>query len=137
MRPTICSLVAALLLAAAPAARAEQRDSKPSKAATIVKWTLIGTAAGGGVGFLLGFKAYDDATFAERKIGQATAAGAGIGAGVGFSIGMLRSKPVPAAPSAAPSLWTPTSRMRRPLRDDPRAMATTPQLPTFQLRKKP
>ncbi|HWK09843.1 MAG TPA: hypothetical protein VNR64_07325, partial [Vicinamibacterales bacterium] len=55
-------VIAALLLAVAAPAHAQQRDPRPSKTATIVKWTLIGAGVGAAAGFGIGFCAYDDAT---------------------------------------------------------------------------
>ena len=102
--------IAVALTQAAPGF-AHQSVRKPSKTRTIVKWTLIGAGIGAAAGFGLGFRAYDDARFAERKITQAAIAGAAIGAGGGWVIGKSR-----AATSAAPatkSLWTPASPLRR------------------------
>ena len=106
-------VIAALLLAVAAPAHAEQRDQRPSKTATIVKWTLVGAAVGAAAGFGIGFRAYDDATFAERKITRATAVGAAIGAGGGFVFGHLRSKASSSPLASPPSLWTPSSPMKR------------------------
>jgi hypothetical protein len=66
------AVLAALVLAQAAPAFAQQSTRKPSKAGTILKWTLIGAGIGAGTGFWMGFRAYDDATFAERKIAHAT-----------------------------------------------------------------
>ena len=105
-------LAGAFLLAHAAPGFAQQSTRKPSKAGTIVKWTLIGAGIGAAAGFGLGFRAYDDATFAERKITQAAIAGAAIGAGGGWIIGKARANATSA--STTKSLWTPTSPLRRP-----------------------
>ena len=91
---------------------AQQSGQKPSKTGTIVKWTAIGAGIGAAAGFGLGFRAYDDATFAERKITQAAIAGAAIGAGGGWLIGKARANAAPA--STTKSLWTPSSPLGRP-----------------------
>jgi len=49
-------------------------------------WVVGVSAAGLGAGFLLGFRAFDDATKANGKIGAAGAAGAGAGAAVGYAL---------------------------------------------------
>jgi hypothetical protein len=105
------AVLAALVLAQAAPAFAQQSTRKPSKAGTILKWTLIGAGIGAGTGFWMGFRAYDDATFAERKIAHATMVSAAIGAGAGFLIGRARSNATAAATTT--SLWKP-SRPRRP-----------------------
>ena len=84
--------VTAMLLTCAVPVRAEDH-AKGRSAGTVVKWALIGAAAGAGIGFLAGFHAYDDATFAESKIGKATVAGGAIGAAAGFGFGLWRSQP--------------------------------------------
>jgi len=43
-------------------------------------------AAGLGAGFLLGFRAFDDATNANGKVGGTAAAGAGAGAAAGYAL---------------------------------------------------
>jgi len=83
-------LAAALVLTQAASGFAQSPVRKHSKTATIIKWTLIGAGIGAAVGFGLGFRAYDDATFAERKITRAAIAGAAIGAGGGWLIGKAR-----------------------------------------------
>lgn len=84
-------LAAALVLTQAASGFAQSPVRKHSKTATIIKWTLIGAGIGAAAGFGLGFRAYDDATFAERKITRAAIAGAAIGAGGGWLIGKARS----------------------------------------------
>jgi hypothetical protein len=49
-------------------------------------WIAGMSAAGLGTGFLLGFRAFDDATNANAKVGGAAAAGAGAGAAVGYAL---------------------------------------------------
>jgi hypothetical protein len=49
-------------------------------------WVAGMSAAGLGAGFLLGFRAFDDATNANGKIGAAGAAGAGAGAAAGYAL---------------------------------------------------
>lgn len=102
--------IAALLVATAAPARAEDQ-SKGRSAGTVVKWTLIGVAAGAGIGFLAGFNAYDDAPFAESKIGKATVAGGAIGAGAGFGFGLWRSQPSARPDNGARTLWRPDAKM--------------------------
>jgi hypothetical protein len=105
-------LAAALVLTQAAPGFAQQSAQKPPKTGTIVKWTLIGAGIGAAAGFGLGFRAYDDATFAERKITQAAFAGAAIGAGGGWVIGKSRANA--SASTTTMSLWTPQSPLRRP-----------------------
>ena len=108
--------VTAMLLTCAVPVRAEDH-AKGRSAGTVVKWALIGAAAGAGIGFLAGFHAYDDAAFAESKIGKATVAGGAIGAGAGLAIGLARSRPSTPRADAQPSLWrpdTPVQMTRRP-----------------------
>lgn len=103
---------AVLGLVAEPVGAEEQQRSKASKAGTVVKWTLIGAAAGTGIGFALGFRAFDDAAYAEKKIGQAGAVGGAVGGVVGFGIGRWRANSGHASPSSAPSLWRPDAPMK-------------------------
>jgi hypothetical protein len=49
-------------------------------------WVAGMSAAGLGAGFLLGFRAFDDATNANSKVGAAGAAGAGAGAAAGYAL---------------------------------------------------
>jgi hypothetical protein len=106
--------LAAVMLAVAAPGHAQQRDRRPSKAGTIVKWTLIGAGIGTVAGFSIGFRTYDQAVYAEKYIAQATLAGAGLGAVGGWAIGNVRARAARTSPSARPSLWTPSSPMRRP-----------------------
>jgi hypothetical protein len=55
-------------------------------------WTIVGAAVGAGVGMWAGFRAFDQATYAERKITTATIAGGAIGGVVGWTIGWGRSR---------------------------------------------
>ena len=102
--------IAALLVATAAPARAEDQ-AKGRSAGTVVKWTLIGVAAGAGIGFLAGFNAYDDAPYAESKIGKATVAGGAIGAAAGFGFGLWRSQPSSSPSTSARTLWRPDAKM--------------------------
>ncbi len=52
-------------------------------------WVGGMAAAGLGSGFLLGFRAFDDATFAERKIGTTALVGAGAGAAAGYALSRI------------------------------------------------
>jgi hypothetical protein len=102
-------VLAATVLAATgtPARAEEQQRSGGSKAGTVIKWTLIGAAAGAAAGFGLGFRWYDDAVYSERKIWSSTVLGGGVGGAIGFGIGRWRAhRPAP-APATAPSLWRP------------------------------
>jgi len=94
---------------------AQQSARKPSKTSTIVKWTLIGAGIGAAAGFALGFRTYDDATFAERKIVRSAVAGGAIGAVGGWLLGKARANA--SAPLSTRSLWTPESPLRRPHAD--------------------
>jgi hypothetical protein len=49
-------------------------------------WIIGMGAAGFGLGFAIGFRAFDDATYAERKITATALAGAGAGALAGYAI---------------------------------------------------
>jgi hypothetical protein len=49
-------------------------------------WVGGMTAAGVGAGFLIGLQAFDDATYANRKITTTALAGAGAGAAVGYAL---------------------------------------------------
>ncbi len=83
-----------MLASSVPAFAQESRAPKPRRStATIVKWVAIGVAAGTGLGFMMGWKAYEKAPFAERKIYGATAAGALVGAAAGLAMGLHRSAP--------------------------------------------
>ncbi len=109
-RSSLLVVVALSLAVAAPAA-AQHRDRKSSKASTVVKWTLIGAGIGAAAGFSIGFRAFDDATYADRKITQAMFGGAAIGEVGGWAIGHSRAASA-RAPVAA-SLWTPSTPMKR------------------------
>jgi hypothetical protein len=85
-------VVLAAMAASATPALAGQNQSKRRSARTVAIWTLTGAAAGTGLGFLLGFRAYEDAPFAERKIGIATLAGGAVGTGLGLATGIARSR---------------------------------------------
>lgn len=129
-RGTLSAVVIAALAAgyAAPA-RAEEPPKPKRSAATVVKWTLIGAAAGAGIGLLAGFRAYDDAPYAERKIGKATVGGGGIGAAAGFGIGLWRSQPSAPRTEASRSAWS----IERKTRPTPNATwPTTGRAPTLR-----
>ena len=70
-------LLACTFALAATGAHAQTFDSQTSPTAPAsaqsgeshrLRWTLIGGAAGFGLGFWIGFNKLDDATYAERKI---------------------------------------------------------------------
>ena len=109
-RSIALAAIVALLLSIAAPARA-QDTAKGRSAGTVVKWTLIGLAAGAGIGFAAGFNAYDDAAYAESKIGKATVAGGAIGAAAGFGFGLWRSQPSSTPNGSARTLWRPDARM--------------------------
>ena len=52
-------------------------------------WVGGMTAAGFGTGFLLGMRAFDDATNANGKVGGTAAAGAGAGAAAGYGLSRI------------------------------------------------
>jgi len=52
-------------------------------------WVAGMSAAGLGVGFLLGFSAFDDAVNSNSKVGAAAAVGAGAGAAAGFGLSRI------------------------------------------------
>ena len=52
-------------------------------------WVAGMSAAGLGAGFLLGFRAFDDAVNANSKVGAAAALGAGAGAAAGFGLSRI------------------------------------------------
>jgi hypothetical protein len=52
-------------------------------------WVGGMTAAGLGAGFLIGFRAFDHATYAERKIGTTALVGAGAGAAGGYALSRI------------------------------------------------
>jgi hypothetical protein len=91
-------LLLVLVIHVAPAFADEEPGSEPvavgarSPRRTKALWTIVGAAAGAGVGMWAGFHAFDQATYAERKITTATIAGGAIGAVVGWTIGWGRSR---------------------------------------------
>jgi hypothetical protein len=109
-RSVAAAAIVAMLLGTAGPAHAEDQP-KGRSAGTVVKWTLIGVAAGAGIGFLAGFNAYDDAPYAESKIAKATVAGGAIGAGAGFGFGLWRSQPSSSPNNSARTLWRPDAKM--------------------------
>ena len=124
----IAALAAILGGYAAPAHAQEPQQPKRS-AATVVKWTLIGAAAGAGIGFLAGFHAYDDAAYAETRIAKASVAGGAIGAAAGFGFGLWRSQPAAPRIDTSRSVWRIDGRMPSRAR-----VAWTPQEPAPTLR---
>jgi hypothetical protein len=82
---------------------------------SVAGWTATGAGAGFGLGFCLGFRAFDQATYAERKIMTAAVVGAAAGAVGGYLIGRLRqqgrrpSSPSLASPRKDPRAWLPVS----------------------------
>jgi hypothetical protein len=84
-------------------------------APSVAGWTAVGAGAGFGLGFYLGFLAFDQATYAERKITTAAVVGAAGGALGGYLIGRLRhgsrrpSSPTLASPGREPRAWMPVS----------------------------
>jgi hypothetical protein len=69
-----------------------EENAAPSSRRTKAVWTIIGGAVGAGVGMWAGFRAFDQATYAERKITTAMIAGGAIGGVVGWTIGWGRSR---------------------------------------------
>jgi hypothetical protein len=86
-----------------------------SVAPSVAGWTAAGAGAGFGLGFYLGFLAFDQATYAERKITTAAVVGAAAGALGGYLIGRLRhesrrpSSPTLASPEKDARAWMPVS----------------------------
>jgi hypothetical protein len=89
--PVIIVLFVTMLIADAAPAFAQQQRAENSRRTKVI-WTVIGAAAGAGVGMWAGFQKFDQATFAERKITTATIAGGAIGGVVGWTIGFRRSR---------------------------------------------
>ena len=110
-RGIAAAAIAAILVGYAVPAAAEE-PAKGRSAGTVVKWTLIGVATGAAIGFVTGFNAYDDAAFAESKIGKATVAGGALGAAGGFAIGLMRSRPSSPRVDGTTTLWRPDGKMR-------------------------
>jgi hypothetical protein len=52
-------------------------------------WIAGMSAAGLGMGFLIGFRAFDDATNANGKVAAASGAGAGAGAALGYGLSRI------------------------------------------------
>ena len=84
-------------------------------APSVAGWTAVGAGAGFGLGLYLGFLAFDQATYAERKITTAAVVGAAAGALGGYLIGRLRhesrrpSSPTLAAHDKDARAWLPVS----------------------------
>ena len=85
-------------------------------APSVAGWTAVGAGAGFGLGLYLGFAAFDQATYAERKITTTAVVGAAAGALGGYLIGRLRHDARgPAAPTGAAATprdvrgWIPVS----------------------------
>jgi hypothetical protein len=100
--------VLAVLMLAASVSPGYAQAKRKGKTGTIVKWALIGAGAGAAIGFAAGFHMYDDATFAERKIGEASVAGGAMGGAFGAMFGVARAR-TSASPFRQPSLWTPAN----------------------------
>lgn len=141
LKSAIVALVVASLVAHASPASAQQTTKAKHPVRTIITWTLTGAVVGAGLGFAMGFRAYEDAAFAERKIGNATKMGAAIGGAAGFGIGWARSRPPKAAspwkgPSilrkgpSTPALTAEAERFSKGLQlSDLRAFKSTMKLP--------
>ena len=90
-------LLTVLVLIAGIGARSvasAQTSPTPPHASTgispsVAGWTAGGAGAGFGLGFYLGFRAFDQATYAERKIMTAAVVGAAAGAVGGYLVGRL------------------------------------------------
>jgi hypothetical protein len=95
-----------------PAPPASSNGVAPS----VAGWTAVGAGAGFGLGLYLGFAAFDQATYAERKITTTAVVTAAAGALGGYLIGHLRHEARrPAAPTGATATardlraWMPVS----------------------------
>ena len=84
-------------------------------APSVAGWTAAGAGAGFGLGLYLGFLAFDQATYAERKITTAAVAAAAAGALAGYLVGRLRNEsrrpgsPTPTAGANDARGWLPVS----------------------------
>jgi len=72
-----------------PIARESVRKVTRHKSRHTAAWVGGTAAAGLGTGFLLGFRAFDNATFSERKIGTTVLVGAGAGAAAGYALSRI------------------------------------------------
>ena len=72
-----------------PIARESVRKVTRHKSRHTAAWVGGMAAAGLGTGFLLGFRAFDNATFSERKIGTTVLVGAGAGAAAGYALSRI------------------------------------------------
>jgi hypothetical protein len=95
-RPVGLVLVFLVILGSVTPARAQQGTivAKPDRTWL---WTILGAAAGAGMGFLVGYDV-DDAgtpTQTERYSVTATLVGGAIGAGIGFAFGRYRARHLP------------------------------------------
>ena len=71
-------------------------------APSVAGWIATGAGAGFGLGFYLGFRAFDQATYAERKITTAAVVGAAAGGLAGYLVGRLRhDRRPPGSPAVA------------------------------------
>jgi hypothetical protein len=52
-------------------------------------WIIGMSAAGMGAGLLIGIRAFDDATYANKKVGAMAGAGAGAGAAAGYALSRI------------------------------------------------
>jgi len=69
-----------------PISRESVRSVTKHNSRHTAAWVAGMSAAGLGAGFLLGFRAFDDATNANGKVGGAAAGGAGAGAAAGYAL---------------------------------------------------
>jgi hypothetical protein len=115
MRRTITAALVVTLLTASPAL-AGSPGRKAPRGQTIAKWTLIGAAAGFGIGFLHGMSAYDDAPYAEEKIWREAWIAALTGGIAGGVFGVVRSGGQSPVTRKAPTLQLsqPHLRLRAP-----------------------
>ena len=72
-----------------PIARQSVKKVTRHKSRHTAAWVGGMTAAGLGAGFLIGFRAFDHATYAERKIGTTALVGAGAGGSAGYALSRI------------------------------------------------
>ena len=92
-RPVGLLLVFFLTLGSVTPARAQQGTTATKPDRTLF-WTILGAAAGAGLGFLIGYD-LDEATHTEHYSVTSTLVGGAIGAGVGFAFGRYRARLTP------------------------------------------
>jgi len=86
---TLAALSLAIVPEAVYAQSAHAAPAAPVRRASTGKrimWTVIGTAAGFGIGAVIGFRKFDDATYSDRKITTAAILGAVAGGIVGATL---------------------------------------------------